>query len=104
MWQKLRTETRITNEPASGIFSRSASEARRPCSLLRQRATPIAVMTPSTRRMGPTTTKTSAKVISNLVDSGSLPPREVRSVCRRGSRKSTKKITTPTATTQMKSG
>ena len=48
--------------------------------------------------------KTLEDFIRIIVESGSLPPRESRSFCKRGSRKSTKKITTPMATTQMKSG
>ena len=104
MWQKLSTETRITKEPASGTLRSSASEAILPASVTRQRAMPTTARMAATKRMGPTTMKTLEDFIRIIVESGSLPPRESRSFCKRGSRKSTKKITTPMATTQMKSG
>ena len=93
------------NGPASGTRRSQASVAARPAAVCRQpRKELTATKAPATSAIPQKLRANSEKPIRSWVENGILPPSEVSSVFRRGSRKTRKKTITPKATATMNSG
>ncbi|MEN9813053.1 MAG: hypothetical protein RL479_1739 [Verrucomicrobiota bacterium] len=102
---KASTVCATTNGPVSGSRSSHASVAARPASVRRQPRKELKpAMAATISPMPHGLSRNSESPISSEVEAGILPPRDVRSVFRRGSRKTRKNTITPPATTTMKAG